>query len=73
VRLVDRTAYFAESWLDLGLLAPLGGTKWLPQIIGVGEAKEVLLECKRIGAGEAVAIGLASELLESSETLDARA
>jgi enoyl-CoA hydratase/carnithine racemase len=73
VRLVDRSAYFSERWLDLGLIAPLGGAMWLPRIIGLGRAKEMLLECRQIGAEEAVAIGLASEMLETSDSLHRRA
>jgi len=73
VRLVDRSAYFSESWLELALIAPLGGAMWLPRMVGLGRAKEMLLECRRVGAEEAVAIGLASEVLDTSEDLHRRA
>lgn len=73
VRLVDPSAFFQQSWLDLGLIAPLGGAKLLPQIVGLGMAKEMLLECRKVGAEEAVAIGLASEMLPGREELRARA
>jgi len=73
VRLMDRSAFFAESWLELALIAPLGGAMWLPRLVGLARAKEILLECKRIGAEEALEIGLANELLDTPEELFRRA
>lgn len=73
VRLVDPSSYFAQSWLDLGLISPLGGVMWLPRLVGVAKAREILLECRRIGADEAVAIGLANAKFESREELLAAA
>ncbi|MET0374235.1 MAG: enoyl-CoA hydratase/isomerase family protein [Rhizorhabdus sp.] len=73
VRLVDRSAYFLQNWLDLGLIAPLGGAMWLPNLIGLAKAKEMLLECRRVGAEEAVEIGLANAMYEDPEQLYAQA
>lgn len=73
VRVIDRRAFFQQSWLDLGLIAPLGGAKLLPHIVGLAKAKEILLECRKIEAEEALAIGLANEVVENAEDLAARA
>ena len=73
VRIVDRRAFFQQSWLELGLIAPLGGAKLLAQMVGLAKAKEILLECRRIDATEAVAIGLANEMVEDGDALIARA
>src|SRR5262249_54443990 len=44
VRIADETAFFEESWLRMGLIAPLGGAMLLPRIIGLAGAKEMILE-----------------------------
>lgn len=69
VRLIDRRAFFQQSWLELGLIAPLGGSKLLPQLVGMAKAKEILLECRRIDAEEALAIGLANAIAETADDL----
>ncbi|MET0376108.1 MAG: enoyl-CoA hydratase/isomerase family protein, partial [Rhizorhabdus sp.] len=71
--LVDRSAFFSESWLELGLISPLGAVAWLPRAVGPAKAREMLLECRRVGAEEAVAIGLANTLYETREELYAAA
>lgn len=73
VRIADRTAFFQESWLDLGLIPPLGGSMLLPRIVGLGLAKEMILEARRVMADEALATGLVSELVEDGAMLRPRA
>ncbi|WP_380871659.1 hypothetical protein ACFB49_26160 [Sphingomonas sp. DBB INV C78] len=63
-RLVTRSAVFHENWLRMGLLAPLGGMKALPALVGYGRAKEMMLLSKPVEGTEAVEIGLATRLLE---------
>jgi enoyl-CoA hydratase/carnithine racemase len=67
VRIADERASFRESWLHLGLLAPLGGAVLLPRLIGFGRAKEMILSARTVNAPEAVAIGLASEVVPVAE------
>lgn len=63
-RLVTRTAIFHENWMRMGLLAPLGGMKALPALVGYGKAKEMMLLSTPVDGAEAVQIGLATRLLE---------
>jgi enoyl-CoA hydratase/carnithine racemase len=42
-----------------GLVPDLGGTHRLPRLVGLGRATELTLTARRVGADEAVAIGLA--------------
>lgn len=63
-RLVTETAVFHENWLRMGLLAPLGGLKALPALIGYSRAKEMMLMGRPVGGREAVEIGLATRLLD---------
>jgi enoyl-CoA hydratase/carnithine racemase len=67
LRIVDEYAAFRETWLHLGLLPPLGGTVLLPHLIGLGRAKEMILNARSVSAREAVEFGLASELVAADE------
>lgn len=62
-RLVSSSAYFLESWVHLGIIAPLGGMTLLPQLVGLGRATEILMLGERVTADEAVRIGLANKVV----------
>lgn len=71
-RVVTPAAVFQESWIRLGLIPPLGGLKVLPGLVGTGVARDMVLRARAVRGEEAVALGLASEVVEPAE-LDARA
>jgi enoyl-CoA hydratase/carnithine racemase len=54
----------------LGLVPDLGGSSRLPQVVGLGRAKELIMTGRVIGAADALAYGLANRLAEP-ERLDA--
>ncbi len=56
--------------LGLGMIPGSGGTQRLARLIGLGRAKDVVMRRKRIGADEALAWGLVSEVAPPDE-LDA--
>lgn len=56
--------------IGLGMIPGSGGTQRLARMIGVGRAKDVIMRRKRIAAGEALALGLVSEVVSPDE-LDA--
>lgn len=68
-RIVSSEAYFLETWVNLGVIAPLGGMFLLPQLVGLGVATEMLMLGKRVGADEAARLGLATEVV-APEKLD---
>lgn len=72
VRIGDETAMFHESWIQVGLMPPLGGAMLLPRIVGLNAAKEIMLEAKKIRADEALKLGLLSEIV-ATDALRARA
>jgi 2-oxoglutaroyl-CoA hydrolase len=56
--------------VGLGMIPGSGGTQRLARLIGLGRAKDVIMRRRRIGAADALAWGLVSELVPPSE-LDA--
>lgn len=48
--------------IGLGMIPGSGGTQRLARMIGVGRAKDVIMRRKRIAAGEALSLGLVSEV-----------
>lgn len=62
-RIAAESAFFMESWVHLGIIAPLGGMLLLPRLIGLGRAQEMLMLGKRVEAAEALRIGLVSDVV----------
>jgi enoyl-CoA hydratase/carnithine racemase len=54
----------------IGLIPDIGGSSRLPQVVGLGRAKELIMTGKLIGAEEAERIGLANRVAPAAE-LDA--
>jgi enoyl-CoA hydratase/carnithine racemase len=73
-RLLARSASFAFLFTRVGLSgADMGSAYLLPRIVGLGHATELLTLGDRISAERAVAIGLASEIVEDTDLDDAAA
>jgi enoyl-CoA hydratase/carnithine racemase len=53
----------------LGLIPDLGGSSRLPQVIGLGRAKELIMTGRVIGAQDAERIGLINRVAESADEL----
>jgi 2-oxoglutaroyl-CoA hydrolase len=56
--------------VKLGMIPGSGGTQRLARLIGLGRAKDMVMRGRRIGAAEALAIGLVTEVVPAGE-LDA--
>ncbi|NKQ51772.1 enoyl-CoA hydratase/isomerase family protein [Amycolatopsis sp. K13G38] len=67
-RLSSESATWGLPEVRLGIIPSAGGLVRLPRIVGASAAKRLILTGKRIGAAEALAIGLVDEV---SDDLDA--
>ncbi len=69
VRFASPTAYFVASFINIGLSAgELGTTYFLPRLIGLARAAEILYTGRKVGAEEAEKIGLVNRMVPQ-ETL----
>jgi len=62
LRLVAEGAYFQEKFVKIGLMPDGGGTFWLPRLVGLARAMEMMFTGEPVSAERAVAIGLANHV-----------
>jgi enoyl-CoA hydratase/carnithine racemase len=67
LRIVARGTKLGLPEHRYGLLPDLGGTYWLPRIVGMAKAKELIFTGEPIDAEEALRIGLANRVVEDGE------
>lgn len=70
MRIGDETARMATGFLRAGLPGDYGVHYFLPRIIGVSKAKEMMLLGSAVNAKEALAMGLLNQVFESSALYD---
>ena len=69
-RLAAEDVELALPEVKLGMIPGSGGTQRLARLIGLGRAKDVIMRGRRIGAEEALALGLVTRVVPGDE-LDA--
>jgi enoyl-CoA hydratase/carnithine racemase len=67
IRIASDKACFGLPQVAQGLIPADGGTQRLPRIVGRGKALEMLLTADRVGAGEALEMGLVSRVVPLTE------
>ena len=72
LRIATADARFSLPETKLGLIPDVGGSSRLPQVVGLGRAKELILLSKQIDGTEAERIGLVNRVVAPDE-LDAAA
>ena len=69
-RFLAEDARVGQPEILLGIIPGAGGTQRLPRIVGYQRAKEMVLTGRQLTAGEALAIGLADEVLPTEKLLE---
>lgn len=64
-RIATPNAIFCHPGANLGIMTGWGGTQRLPRLIGQAKALEMFLTAKRVGADEALQIGLVDEIRQA--------
>ena len=68
-RIAADDAQLAFPEVTIGMIPGSGGTQRLARLVGLGRAKEIVMRGRRVGAQEALALGLVTEVV-SADDLD---
>jgi enoyl-CoA hydratase/carnithine racemase len=69
LRVISDTARFSEGYIRVGLVPGDGGCYFLPRLIGIPRALELLWTGRFVDAEEALRIGLVSRIVPAGEAL----
>jgi enoyl-CoA hydratase/carnithine racemase len=71
IRFAAEDAVMSVFEITYGLVPDLGGTQFLPPIVGPARTKELIWTAKRLNAQEALALGLVNHVVANDELEDA--
>jgi enoyl-CoA hydratase/carnithine racemase len=66
LRIVSSEAYFQEKFVKIGLMPDGGGTFWLPRLVGLARAMEMMLTGEPVTAARALEIGLVNKVVQGA-------
>ncbi len=69
IRIASNTATMGLTETRLAIIPGAGGTQRMPRLIGVGKAKELIFTGRRVGAEEALSIGLVNKICAPDELI----
>ena len=69
IRIASLNASMGQTETRLAIIPGAGGTQRLPRLVGKGIAKELIFTGRRVGAEEALRIGLVNKICESQNLL----
>lgn len=64
LRVMSTRGYLQEKFVQIGLMPDGGGTFWLPRLVGVGRALELMMLGTKVESAEALALGLVNRVVE---------
>ena len=67
VRLVAQSAGFNTAFAGIALSCDSGASWWLPRLVGLARAKELLMMPRTVGSAEALTLGLATRVVPDDE------
>jgi 2-(1,2-epoxy-1,2-dihydrophenyl)acetyl-CoA isomerase len=71
IRLASTAAKFSQAFVKRGLHPDWGGTYFLPRVVGLAKAAELIFTGEVIDAAEALRLGIVSRVLPPEELLPA--
>jgi 2-(1,2-epoxy-1,2-dihydrophenyl)acetyl-CoA isomerase len=70
LRVLSTEAYLQEKFVKIGLMPDGGGTFWLPRLVGLARAMELILTGDPIRAEQALAFGIANRVVAPAALRD---
>lgn len=70
-RVVAEDAKLGQPEILLGVIPGAGGTQRLPRLVGTAKAKDLIFSGRHVDAAEALAIGLADEVVPAEQVYEA--
>lgn len=67
LRLAGQSARFIQSFIGVGLVPDSGSTWFLPQMLGFSRAFELAITAEKVGAEQALAMGLVNRVVPDEE------
>lgn len=67
LRVAGDDASFGLLETNWGLMPDLGGTVWLPQLVGPAKAKELMWLADRVGADDALTLGMVNRVVPTAD------
>ena len=67
LRVASTRAYFQEKFVKIGLMPDGGGTFWLPRLVGLGRAMELMLTGAAVDARRALEMGLVNRVVDVAQ------
>lgn len=71
IRIAAQSARFAETYVRIGIFAGDGGTWYLPRIVGMAKALELLWTARFVGADEAERLGIVNKVVPDDQLMAA--
>jgi 2-(1,2-epoxy-1,2-dihydrophenyl)acetyl-CoA isomerase len=70
LRVLSSEAYLQEKFVKIGLMPDGGGTFWLPRLVGLARAMEIMLTGEPVTAARALELGIANRVVPQASLRD---